>query len=67
MSLMARWSGTCPECGETWQPGDFIRADEPEPGSLPTWQHTVCPDPLLAKHGVCQTCYLDHPKGECDR
>lgn len=64
MSIQARWSGECPECGERWQPGDFIRADEDR-----EWKHAVCPDEateaLLAP--VCEVCWLAHPEGACDR
>ena len=67
MTLMARFSGVCPECGERWQPGDLIRAEQPHPGNLPEWQHAVCPDPLVAEHPVCTTCWLTHPEGACDR
>lgn len=67
MSVMARWSGTCPECGERWQPGDLIRCEQPEPGDLPEWRHVACPDPLATEHPVCQTCFLTHPEGACDR
>lgn len=69
MTLMARWSGECPNCGERWQPGDLIRSEQPDPGDLPAWQHAVCSDddPLEATHPVCQTCWLTHPEGECDR
>ena len=27
MTLMARYSGTCPDCGGRWQPGDLIRSE----------------------------------------
>lgn len=67
MTLMARWSGVCPECGERWQPGDLIRADETELGTPPAWQHAVCPDPLATEHPGCQECWLTHPEGACDR
>lgn len=70
MTLMARWSGTCPVCGERWQPGDFIRANDSEPVTAPigpTWQHAVCPDPLVTEHPVCTTCWLTHPEGACER
>lgn len=68
MTLMARWSGVCPECGEKWQPGDLIRSHVVG-HPMPTWQHAVCPDPLATKHPVCQTCWLTHPEieGACDR
>lgn len=64
MTLMARYSGVCPECGEGWQPGDMIRADEDQ-----QWKHAVCPDPLAVAPGetVCPTCFLVHPEGACDR
>ena len=69
MTLPARYSGTCPECGDRWQFGDLIRAEETRPGDLPAWQHAVCPDddPLTAAHPACQTCWLTHPEGACDR
>ena len=68
MTLMARYSGVCPECGERWQPGDLIRAEETSPGDLPAWQHAVCPDEdLTPTHPVCETCWLTHPEGACDR
>ena len=44
MSIQARWSGTCPECGERWQPGDLIRSDDRDPDGPPIWTHAVCPD-----------------------
>lgn len=32
------------------------------------WKHVVCPDaPLEREHPVCQTCWLTHPEGACDR
>lgn len=37
---------------------------------LNLWQHAVCPDTpddLTVRHGICQTCWLDHPEGACDR
>lgn len=60
--IQARYSGVCPECEERWQPGDLIRADEYQ------WMHAVCPDtPPEREHPVCQTCWLTHPEGACDR
>ena len=44
MSIPARYSGYCPECGERWQPGDLIRSDDRDPDGLPIWAHAVCPD-----------------------
>lgn len=67
MTLPAHYSGLCPDCGGTWQPGDLIRADEHEPGTFPQWKHAVCPDPLDATHPVCPSCWLTHPEGACDR
>ena len=69
MTLPARYSGTCPECGGRWQPGDLIRAEAYDPGCLPEWRHAACPDddPLTATHPICQTCWLTHPEGACDR
>ena len=71
MSVQARWSGTCSECGERWQPGDLIRAEGSEANGLPIWTHAVCPlvlDPSVLRPGetVCTDCWLVHPKGvEC--
>lgn len=67
MTLQARWSGTCPECGGRWKPGDFIRTDT-EAGP-PVWQHAHCPDDLtdpFLKPGevACDQCWLVH-QGEC--
>ena len=72
MSIQARYSGYCPECGERWQPGDLIRSDDREPNGLPIWAHAVCPytpDPTTINPGeqVCTDCWLIHPKGACDR
>lgn len=79
MTLAARYSGTCPECGGTWQPGDLIRAREDERRipddqsvlKVAVWQHASCPgdelDALVHDHPVCQTCWLSHPNGACDR
>ncbi len=69
MTIMARYSGTCPECGERWQPGDLIRSDgSTEPDGLPIWQHAHCPDaPPERENPVCSTCWLTHPIGACDR
>lgn len=71
MSVMARYSGTCGECGGRWEPGDLIRSEAYEPGTLPTWQHAVCPDDATWPDGpypmACGTCWLVHPVGACDR
>lgn len=73
MALMARYSGVCPDCGGRWQPGDLIRAEATKLGEMPTWTHAVCPDDLTdalmlrANESVCQTCWLVHPLGACDR
>lgn len=65
MTLMARYPGECPECGERWRAGDYIRADEGER----EWKHAVCPDAIADRliHPVCQVCWLTHPAGVCDR
>lgn len=67
MTLMARYSGVCPECGERWQPGEYIRADEDK-----QWKHVHCPDvtddlSLRPNETVCTDCWLVHPEGACDR
>ena len=43
MTIQARYSGVCPECGERWQPGDLIRSDDRDPDCLPIWTHAACP------------------------
>lgn len=72
MTIQARYSGMCPECGERWQPGDLIRACEhPNANGLPCWHHAVCPivpDAAAVRPGevACPDCWLIHPKGvEC--
>ena len=70
MSIQARYSGVCPECGERWQPGDLIRAAD-QPIWPTVWTHAVCPTPydaltVNAGEKVCPDCWLVHPKGvEC--
>lgn len=75
MTIQARYSGTCPECGGRWQPGDLIRSERTAPGNLnvAVWQHVVCPDvadgdPTALRRGekVCENCWLIHPEGACD-
>ena len=67
MSIPARYSGTCPECGERWQPGDLIRSDATQPGELPVWQHAVCPEAVEKLEGdVCPRCFLRRSlSGDC--
>ena len=71
MTIQARYSGVCPECGERWQPGDLIRSVVVGPEHVERWVHDTCPDvpdPDAIRPGetVCTTCWLVHPKGvEC--
>lgn len=67
MTIQARYSGTCPECGDRWQPGDLIRAEAAQPGESPTWQHAVCPESVESLEGdVCPRCFLRRSlTGEC--
>ena len=51
MTIQARFSGWCPECGERWQPGDLIRSDDRDPGGLPIWTHAACPTPYVRGPG----------------
>ena len=72
MSILARYSGACPECGERWQPGDFIRSRPVGAEHVERWYHDTCPDvidptTLLPGERVCAMCWLVHPEGECDR
>ena len=47
----------------------LYRSDFKVPGRYPIWTHAVCPDPttdhLIGK--PCDTCWLIHPEGACDR
>ena len=73
MSIPARYSGLCIECGERWQPGDLIRSDQLNDVGMALWTHAACPtpaDPLpSARTGEvsCPACFLIHPEGACDR
>lgn len=74
MSIRARYSGVCPECGERWQPGDLISAAD-QPIWPTVWTHAICPDAAIdalmapARTGEvsCPDCWLVHPEGACDR
>ena len=72
MTIQARYSGVCPECGERWQPGDLIRSDDHDTDCLPIWTHAACPDmpdPTTINPGeqVCPDCWLIHPlTADCD-
>ncbi|KQP81625.1 hypothetical protein [Aeromicrobium sp. Leaf291] len=62
----ARYGGTCGECGDRFEPGTPIVRES----TAHDWQHAACPppaDPLAPNNPVCTTCWLDHPKGACDR
>lgn len=70
-TIQARFPGTCPECGGRWAEGDLIRIipNDQRPGF---WRHAVCPDDpadpsLKPGESVCQSCWLVHPEGACDR
>ena len=69
MTIRARYSGVCPDCDEKWQPGDLIRSRPVGAEHHETWHHAVCPDPTI-DHLIgkpCDTCWLIHPEGACDR
>lgn len=62
MSLLARYSSPCSECGET------IQADEPIRHAHGEWAHAVCPELLAYRvDGVaCQECWtIPATNGEC--
>lgn len=72
MSIPARWSGYCSECGERWQPGDPIRSVVAGCEHKERWVHDRCPDvpdpdSLRPGETVCTDCWLVHPVGACDR
>jgi hypothetical protein len=62
MAIEAQYRGECPICEHWWSIGDRIEAGPDG------WQHVTCL-PFNGKpiHPVCQTCWLTHPIGECDR
>lgn len=66
MAFPAQFGGKCVSCGEGIRVDDPIRmtdagAVHDDCDSVPTT------DPLATIHPVCQTCWLTHPNGECDR
>ena len=67
MSIQARYSGYCLECGERWQPGDLIRYGGTDGfHAHPVWQHAQCPDvpdPLPVTRRV-QALHHAQPEGE---
>lgn len=68
--IEARYPGTCPDCEERWSEGELIRSEGPAFTRGVIWRHDTCPDqpdPLAAGNPVCQTCWLTHPEGACDR
>lgn len=72
MTIPARYSGVCPDCGERWQPGDPIRFALNPRSEHPWWRHAVCPIVLDAAdlrpgEVACPDCWLVHPAGACDR
>lgn len=69
-AIQARYSGTCIECGGRWEPNDLIRGHAVVGGQSGYWAHDVCPDVAsdFEHHApVCETCWLSHPEGACDR
>ena len=64
MTFPARYPGRCVECGEGIYEGMPIRmADD---GAVHDDCDTAAP-PEPVEHPVCQTCWLTHPEGACDR
>lgn len=66
MSFTARYAGVCHDCDQPFQAGTDVAY---RPGSKSP-VHNVCPDEPsepLREHPVCQTCWLTHPVGTCDR
>lgn len=60
-AFAARWTGFCTDCEEGIRPGEQIVTDGHD-----GYEHVRCrqeprPNP------VCQTCWLTHPEGACDR
>lgn len=74
MSVKASYPGACPECEGAIKVGEVICCADNhlpyEQRRRPTvWRHVSCPDPLITKHPVCPSCWLNHPaiEGACDR
>ena len=72
MTIQARYSGVCRECGERWQPGDLIRSQAVGAERHEYWLHAACPivpDAAAVRPGevACPDCWLIHPEGACDR
>lgn len=67
MTISARYSGTCPECGERWQPGDLIRGETAPMTRGIIYRHAVCPESVEKAEGmVCDRCFLRRSlTGEC--
>ena len=67
MTMPARYSGTCPNCGERWQPGELIRSTVVGYEHHEVWQHTVCPESVEEAEGAaCDRCFLRRSlTGEC--
>lgn len=68
MTILARYSGTCPDCGERLQPGDLIRSGDCTERGVPTmWGHAACPQSVEKAEGaVCDRCFLRRSlTGEC--
>lgn len=70
--LLARYEGTCSECGGPISVGELIVRDE-VPGP-PSYSHEECPDPFPEdeedalsvdkRTPLCPRCFLFH-QGEC--
>lgn len=61
VTIQARYSGVCPDCGERWQPGDMTRSDQLNDVGMALWT------PARTGEASCPTCTLIHPEGACDR
>lgn len=71
MSFPARYPGRCGTCDERIHEGDPIRMVDNGDGDRFA-AHDDCDtvpttDPLATTNPVCQTCWLTHPEGACDR
>lgn len=63
----ARHNGRCGACDERINEDDLIRFDA---HSATNFVHANCSDhepPEMRENPVCQTCWLTHPEGACDR
>ena len=68
MTARARYRGKCIYCGEWWPEGDLIKTVD-DGATRTGYAHADCDaaDAEPSRRPACQTCWLEHPEGACDR